>query len=287
MKIRWLPITTLVLLLGPLPREAHGGWPILHWMEAPPSNGVAPAGRASDQAEFRRIAAFDPHRDGDRTWRALKETLKEGDVIAYREAAWKTQLEILLLGKLNKLPYALFEYGHMAMVVKDADDESRFRLLSSWSLRGPNIGDDLDSLRKYRWDAYRLSHWDQVNKPRLYEFIRIVREKAENWYGYDFSGMFGLWNSNLRPRTPDDIGRDYICSTVIVAALAYAGVELDAYHRYGIVDIVTPLQVVSSKGRMVSLASSNVTFTEDPPLVIVADDDEAAGLDTTNPGEEG
>lgn len=68
-----------------------------------------------------------------------------------------------------------------------------------------------------------------------------------------FSGMFGLWNSNLSPKNPDDVGYDYICSTVVLTALYYAGLELGANRRDGILDLVTPAQVVDSKGRFIPL----------------------------------
>ena len=62
--------------------------------------------------------------------------------------------------------------------------------------------------------------------------------------------MFGLWNSNLTPAQPDEIGHDYICSTAVVAALYYAGLELDAVRNWGYLDLCSPKQVVSSRGRI-------------------------------------
>ena len=75
---------------------------------------------------------------------------------------------------------------------------------SSQALKGPNIREDIDTLKNHSWDVYRLNRWDRVDKKRFYEFVNLVRQKAERWYGYDFPGLFGLWNSNLRPIKPQD-----------------------------------------------------------------------------------
>jgi hypothetical protein len=86
----------------------------------------------------------------------------------------------------------------------------------------------------------------------LNEFIQLAMKKAGHWYVYDFSGMFGMWNSNLKPNKPDEIGHDYICSTIVLTALYYSGLELDAYRRGGLLDLVTPAQVIESKGRLIT-----------------------------------
>jgi hypothetical protein len=249
---------SLLLLLGASPFAADAQWLLLDWMEQPASHGPSTLASAEDRTEFLQTLSFAPRNHNRESWHEIKERLSEGDVIAYREAPWHTGLQILLLGKLNKLPYALFKYGHLAIVVKDPDDESSLRLLSSWSFKGPDISEDLDSLKNHSWDAYRLNRWERVNKEQLYDFVRLVRAKAGQWYGYDFIGMFGLWNSNIRPSTSHEIGKDYTCATVVAAALHFAGVELDAYQRYGIADIVTPLQVVRSHGRIVAVPRAAV-----------------------------
>ncbi len=253
MKYGWIDgMLTGLLLVGAYPAQAEAEWFILNWMERPASRGPSTQAQPEERIEFLHVFSFDKKKHDDVGWTTTRSLLKEGDVIAYRKEAWEARKEIFLAGQLNVIGYRLFKYGHMAMVIKDPDDENKLRLLSSWSFHGPNIQEDLDSLRDHSWDAYRLNRWDRVDKRRFYEFIHLVREKAEKWYGYDFPGMFGLRNSNLRPGKPEEIGHSYICSTVIVAALQYAGVELDAYQRFGVGDIVTPLQLVSSPGRIVT-----------------------------------
>ena len=277
MKHGWLKeILTTLILVAAYPACAQAEWFILNWMERPASHGPSTQAEPEERTEFLPVLYFDKEKYDEPDWTTIKSLLKEGDVIAYRKGTWEARKAIFLQGRLNIIGYRLFKYGHLAMVVKD-DDESTLRLLSSESFKGPNIREELDALQHYSWDVYRLNHWDRVDKRRLYEFISLVRQKAEKWYGYDFSGMFGLWNSNLDPRTPSDIGREYICSTVILAALHYAGVELDAYQRHGFADIVTPLQVISSKGKLAAVRAPDEKFPRSPELVNVTPGDEVAG----------
>jgi hypothetical protein len=230
----------------------QGDWGMLKWMEKPARNSPSTLVKPQDRTDFVKVLSFDHHAHDGETWRAVRKNVKEGDVIAYKMEKWEARRGIFLKMGLNKIGYRLFKYGHMAIVVRDPDDAGSLRLLSSEAFRGPNILEDIDALKYHSWDSYRLNQWDRVDKKRFHEFISLVRQKAEHWYGYDFLGMFGLWNSNLQPTRPEDIGYSYICSTVVVAALNYAGVQLDVSQRQGIADIVTPLQLVMSRGRTVS-----------------------------------
>jgi hypothetical protein len=207
--------------------KKNDGWHTLRWVEKPSSRGV------SQQA-------------------APKDTLREGDLVAY----WMKKGEArraIMKGNFNSIGYRLLSYGHLAIVVKDPDNNNKLRLFSSQSFKGANIREDIDTLKDHSWDSYRLNQWNRVDKKRLYEFVDIAQSKAGHWAGYDFSGMFALWNSNLKPIQSHKIGHDYICSTVVVAALYYSGLELDAVQREGLLDLVSPKQVVTSKGRIIPL----------------------------------
>jgi hypothetical protein len=213
MNIRALRIS-LLLLLGALPPRVHAEWFILEWMEKPASRGSSTLANVGIFDHHCQVSVF------EKSVRDLIESFHEEDFKACLPSP---------LAVCDDIP--LFEVlldGLPAMT-----DENGLRLLSSWSFRGPNVAEHLDPLRNHSWDVYRLNHWEQLDKTRFYEFIRLVRKRAEKWYGYDFAGIFGLWNSNLRPTTPPEIGHGYTCATVVVAALSYAGVELDAYQRYG------------------------------------------------------
>lgn len=226
------------------------GWHSLRWTEKPSSRGVSQQAPPEDRTRFDFITRFDqqdPH-----SFESRKAELHEGDLIAY----WMKKNESrhsIRKGQLSKIGYRLLGYGHLALVVQDPENKGRLRLLSSQSFQGANVKEDIASLKDHSWDAYRLDQWERIDTQRLKEFIRFSRSKAGHWAGYDFSGMFALWNSNLKPDHVDDIGKDYICSTIVVAALYYSGLELDAVQRGGLLDLVSPKQVVTSKGRIIPI----------------------------------
>lgn len=230
--------------------EKNQGWHTLRWVEKPASRGVSQQADPKDRTQFDFVARFD--QDKPETFETQKATLREGDLVAY----WMKKGEArraIFRGNLNSIGYRLLSYGHLAIVVKDPENQNKLRLFSSQSFKGVNIGEDIDTLKDHSWDSYRLDQWNRVDKKRLYEFVEVAQSKAGHWAGYDFSGMFALWNSNLKPSDAHKIGHDYICSTIVVAALYYSGLELDAVQRGGLLDLVSPKQVVTSKGRIIAL----------------------------------
>ncbi|MBI3877445.1 MAG: hypothetical protein HY300_16060 [Verrucomicrobia bacterium] len=243
----------LILLGACQSTRDPGGVFYLRWIEKPVSNGPAAQTDPADQTRFHHAFSFD-RSSGSAAFALASSQLREGDVIAYRLGKLEADSRIIT-GRLNSVGYRLLRYGHLAIVVHDSQSSDKLRLFSSESFGGPNLHEGVDSLKAHDWDCYRLEHWERVNTSRLYEFIRLAMEKAGNWRGYDFIGMFGLWNSNLHPDRPSEISTKYICSTTVLAALYYAGVELDAVHRGGVADLVTPLQVVNSPGRFIQAPS--------------------------------
>jgi hypothetical protein len=226
------------------------GWFILRWAEKPSPHGVSTKADPKDRTQFDLIASYDQQHP--ETFKACKSKLREGDVIAY----WLKKNEArkaIVCGDLTKIGYRLLCYGHLAILVQDPKDDHELLLFSSQSLKGPNTQENFESLEHHSWDVYRLNQWDRIDRDRLHEFVDLAKAKAGNWAGYDFSGMFGLWNSNLEPSDAQHIGQDYICSTIVVAALYYSGLELDAVQRMGMLDLVSPKQVVTSKGRIIDL----------------------------------
>jgi hypothetical protein len=242
-----LAISALAVLAACSATTKHGGWFALRWMEQPSANGPSTEVLLHDLAYFEPVLSYDAKSD-DASFDPAEEELREGDLIAYRMTFWDAYRDILTL-KFNKLPYRLFKYGHLALVVQDPESPSQLRLFSSDSFRGVNVKDDLGSLKDFDFDVYRPNDWKRVDRSRLNEFVAAVVSKAGKWSGYDFLGMFGMNNSSMRPQDAQMIGRDFTCSTVVVSALFYAGLDLDAIRREGFLDIVTPQQVVESRGR--------------------------------------
>ncbi len=229
----------------------QGGWYTLKWMEKPSPSGPSKNARPEDLAQFELVGSFEHDESDTPGLNPLLSQLREGDVIAYRMGASEARKKILT-GDVAKIGYRLFKYGHLAILVDDPATPGKLRIFSSQSFQGANLHEGLDTLSTHTFDVYRLDKWGRVDKARLHEFVGLALQKAGHWYGYDFSGMFGLWNSNLAPNKPDEIGHDYIYSTIVLTALYYSGLELDAYRRGGLLDIVTPAQVVESKGRLVT-----------------------------------
>ncbi len=194
----------------------------------------------------------------DETWQEIEDQLRVGDVIAYRMEKWSARKEIFLKGHFNAVGYRLFKYGHLAVVVEDPQHPGRKVLFTSQSLKGVNVEEGLDTLKDHNWDAYRLDRWDRVDRSRFNAYVNHCRAVAGHTTGYDFTGMFALWNKNLKPTNPDDIGSEYICSTAVVTILYYAGFESDAIQRGGWFDLVTPNQVVIARGRFIPLPPEGV-----------------------------
>ncbi len=191
----------------------------------------------------------------DEAWNTLTSQLKVGDVIAYRKEKWSARRELFTEGKLTVIGYRLFRYGHLAIVVEDPNNAGRKVLFTSQSRKGVNVDEDLNALRSHNWDAYRLDKPHRLDYSRLRAGVRCCMDRAGHFFGYDFTGMFALWNEDLKPESLDDFGAEYICSTCVVTLLYFSGFESDSTPRQGM-DLVTPYQVVRAKGR----------FIEPPPL---------------------
>lgn len=254
-------LAACVLLLGACSATPkQGGWFALRWMEKPSAQGPSTQAPEADTARFEQVLSFDA-REGDEKFAQVSRQIREGDVIAYRMTLKDAYRDLLKL-KLNTVGYRVFRYGHLAIAVDDPargpNQTAALKLFSSESFKGPNVREGIETLRQHDFDVYRLDKWARVNRERLHEFVDASIRKAGKWYGYDFMGMFGLANSNLRPTAPKNIGHDYICSTVVVGALYYAGLELDAIQRDGLLDLVTPAQVVDSRGRF--FTASNLSL---------------------------
>lgn len=253
MKLSSILVLAFMLGCALIPNDAHHkGLYVLRWVETPNPKGPSTAADPADVVHFNKFTSYEQGQD----FAAAKALLREGDVIAYTKSHREVTAD-MVKGGFNSIGYGLLEYGHLAIIVQDDSTTGGLRMFSSQSFLGPNTKEDIDTLAKHNWDAYRLDQWDRVNTGRLNEFVRLAEEKAGNWYGYDFSGMFALWNSNLTPSDSRTIGRDYICSTIVLAALYYSGVQLDAVRNGGYLDLCSPRQVVTSPGR---LARSRVTL---------------------------
>lgn len=201
-----------------------------------------------DRLEFECVAKFRRH-SGEAGLEKQTSLLQEGDLIAARLGKLKAGSDLFLKRKAYAAGYTFLKYGHLDLVLRDPDGGSELVLFTCNGTDGVNFKRRFSDLGNRDWDVYRMKDWSRVDTERLFEFARTCIDKEKGAESYDDLSALGFRNANLKPRTQEDIGGGYTCSTVIAAALYYAGVELDQTRSSSHIDIVTPKQVVTSKGR--------------------------------------
>ena len=221
--------------------------PKLSWVErafAPIPSRLA---AANDRLDFKLIAGYS-RKTGKEGLQKKTSILREGDLIAARLGKIEAGTDFFLKWKKYAGGYTFLKYGHLDLVVRDPSGGDNLVLFTCNGSEGVNIKRQLSDLGNRDWDVYRMNNWGRVNRERLFEFVRIslIQEKGGESYG-DLSSL-GFGNANLKPKVREDIKGDYTCSTVIAAALYYAGVELDNTRGTSNIDLVSPNQIVTSKG---------------------------------------
>lgn len=179
--------------------------------------------------------------------------LRPGDVIAFY-MSHKDARRHLTRFKIQKLPYEVFRYGHVSVIVPDPakklreQSRSDLKLLQVAMKQAVTASNSLDDLKDKSWIAYRPPI-GSIDVARLQSFSRESILKCYSpKTSYDFSATFGLGNGNLRPRALTDVRDQYTCATLIVAALSYSGFDLYAERRHGLLDILTPQQTIDAWG---------------------------------------
>lgn len=176
--------------------------------------------------------------------------LKEGDLVAASLGKIESSHDLIVNRRLNYIAYTVLDYGHLDIVVIDPEGSDEKVLFTCQSFEGVNAKRRLQDLDNRDWDAFRMKNWERVDRERLYEFIKIALERGQNKDAYyDNLSAIGMRNANLKPVSKNDIGGGYICSTAVVSALYYAGVELDNMRSSSYIDLVSPKQVFTSEGR--------------------------------------
>ena len=210
---------------------------------------------AEDRMEFGLVAEY-RRSTGEEGLRKKTALLREGDLIAARLGKIEAGTDFFLKWKKYAAGYTFLKYGHLDLVMREPSGEDELVLFTCNGTEGVNIKRQFHDLGSRDWDAYRMKGWNRVNIDRLLEFVRIsiVQEKGGESYG-DLSSL-GFGNANLKPKTQADIRGGYTCSTVVAAALYYAGVELDKTRGSSHLDLVTPKQIVTSKGRFTATQTS-------------------------------
>ena len=87
-------------------------------------------------------------------------------------------------GKIQKVPYQLFTYGHLALVV---EHEGERRLLQLAMKQSANVDDGLDYLDDKQWVVFRPT--SDIDEKRLDEFVSLSLTKLSNpKKAYDYRG---------------------------------------------------------------------------------------------------
>ena len=171
-----------------------------------------------------------------------KSLLQNGDILAFHMTK-KEAMAYLKKGKIQKLPYQLFDYGHLALVVESNGEKKLFQLAMK---QAANIDDGLEYLDDKKWAIFRPT--SDLDEKRLEEFVTLsLRKLSDPKESYDYSGVIGFHNRTTTPETPEEIAHEYTCVTLLQAALHYAGHPTSSIHRKGFLDIVTPAQFIKSK----------------------------------------
>ena len=221
-------------------QSPHSGRIPFRLMEEPPES----------EGEPMALVLEHDQKDGVPSQRLL-DSIRPGDVIAFHMShadAWG----YLRKGTIQKIPYELFRYGHIALVVPDPLDArlpAEPRLLQIAMKQAANATEGLDYLNDKSWHVYRPPA-GSVDVAKLHEFTRRVTVTAgDPKKAYDYKGILAIDNAPCEPASLAEIGDKYSCATLVVAGLHYSGYPLDALHRGGRFDLVTPRQVVESGAR--------------------------------------
>jgi len=221
----------------------HNGRLPFSLMEKPPSERSAKRKLSGDIQKMEKLMTY--HADKNKSeLKENKRQIKNGDVIAFY-MSHKEAGEYLKKAKVQKVPYELFRYGHLGIVVPDPDNPNKKKLLQLAMKQVANIDDDLSYLDDKNWVVYRPA---SIDEKKLSEFTQSALSKSKLKKAYDYSGAFGIKNAKHKPTKESEIAKEYTCCTIVVAALYYSGYELHSTHRGGILDIITPRQVVESWG---------------------------------------
>lgn len=233
-KLYWLAFFIMLCSCQSSHNPLHNGRIPFRWMESPPA-------AASKNKAFTQIAS---HLAGQANSETIIHQVRPGDLIAFHMShaeaiAWLKKRTI------RKIPYELFRYGHLALVTPDSS-QGTWKLLQIALGQTANANDGQEYLRDKSWILFRPQA-GEVDLKRLEEFTRTVTGKTTRPPAkYDFYAVLGLCNRGLKPTQPAEIANAFSCTTLVIAAYHYAGYPLHAVHRKGVLDMVTPHQVVEA-----------------------------------------
>lgn len=237
-------ITTIIGCARP---GIHNGKIPFSWMEKPQSKRTALKNSNGEIEKMNKVLSFHAKTDKD-SYQSKINQIQAGDVIAFY-MSHKEACAHLAKAKIQKAPYELFRYGHLAMAIEnDSISNGELKLLQVAMKQKVNTDSNLDYLEDKNWEVFRPR---KINRSKLREFVTIAKKRGNSEkQAYDYSGAFGMMNAAHQPNSKEEISAEHTCCTLITAALHYADYQLHCTRRTGILDIVTPRQVVESWGNV-------------------------------------
>lgn len=237
-------VLSIISCVGSQEGLHNGGIPF-RYMESPQSKSVASRKSGGEVEKMQVITEYVAARDKSNFY-SFTDNLMIGDVVAFYMGKNETN-DYLKKGKIQKLPYNMFRYGHVALIVGESQGEG-LKLLQVAMKQKVNRDEGLEYLRDKNWKIFRPKY---VNQELLREFVEVASERGNSESeAYDYSGAFGVKNASDKPESIEQISDEYTCCTLVTSALYYAGYELHSTRRGGVLDIVTPRQVVESWGSL-------------------------------------
>jgi len=254
-KIKHPPLTKLFLLIlycgitscsNQYQSPHHNGRPPFNLLEKAPSAHSLSRKLDQPREQLHQLTPLTFHQANSPNFLNSAKQLRAGDLIAFH-MSHQDALRHLAHIRIEKVPYELFQFGHLSLVVENPQQTQQLRLLQCSINQAINLDSDLNYLRDKHWIAYRPA--TSLNLKRLRQFTLLILEKGSNpKTAYHHPSIIGLKPKGLYPDTPQEIASSYTCCTLNVAALHYAGYTLHPKNDQLLrpLDIITPAQVINS-----------------------------------------
>ena len=195
--------------------------------------------------KLEKVLSYTPKQASD--FSQISGTLQAGDLIAFYMPHSEARKHLKQFA-IQKIPYELFSYGHLALLTPCHETDkvsSELRLLQVAMKQRANADSTMNYLKDKNWIAYRPPV-GSINNDKLHEFTQHVCANEKSAYSY--IATLGLINGNTTPQSTSEFEDKYTCTTLVIAALHHSGLQLHTPRRNGFLDIITPRQVVDSWG---------------------------------------
>lgn len=183
---------------------------------------------AGPDACFEKVGVIDFRSDDMDDFRDL---VRPGDLIVNYMRTGRA-------AKMQQWLFCILPHGHAMIVLDPSAPDGLLECRFHGSRRGGP-----EELKLYSYNTvYRLKEPERVNLSRLNEFAAVACEQCGK---YNFASWVGR-NDEMTPDRPEEISRQYTCSTMVAAAYHYAGITLRESENAK--SVVTPINLVDSAG---------------------------------------